>query len=77
MKKFKRMNEAAMFGGVLSGIAYKYDIATWKVRVAFVAALILLEEIFGGVPLILGYVLLFGFAPEYETDPSDYKEICE
>lgn len=69
-KKYKRITEYSMVGGVCSGLAYKYHLPTWIVRL-FVLLLIL-----NGVGFVI-YLSIWFLAPSYEDTPMDYKDICE
>jgi phage shock protein PspC (stress-responsive transcriptional regulator) len=73
MKNFKRMNQNKWLGGVLSGIAYKLNIPTWILRLAFFLALFS-SKLFS--PLCFGYLLVAIFAPKYKFDPDDYEQVC-
>lgn len=74
VNKFKRVVEHSAFGGVCAGIAYFIGIQTWIIRLIF-----FLLAIYGdglGVMVII-YILLWIFAPAWETTPDDYGEICQ
>lgn len=77
MKKYKRILMSDMLGGVLSGAAYYWGIQTWIVRSIFAILLIAEMTIWGNSILALLYMVIVIFAPEYEEDPIDYKEVCE
>jgi phage shock protein PspC (stress-responsive transcriptional regulator) len=76
-KKYKRMCEGGVLGGVLSGIAYYFQIQTWIVRLIFVILAFVYDVEIGGISLFLVYILIYFLAPEYEEDPTDYEEVCE
>lgn len=74
MKNYKRMTQNKMLSGVLSGLAYSFGFKTWIVRLVFMLA------VFTAITLpflVLVYVLAVFFAPVYEQDPEDYKQVCE
>ena len=77
MKKYKRILMSDLVGGVLSGTAYYFGIQTWIVRTIFTMLAISEITIFSSIFLIFLYMVIVIFAPEYEEDPLDYKEICE
>lgn len=74
MKTYKRMVQNKLLGGVLSGLAYSFGFKTWVVRLLFVLA------VFTAITLpflVIIYALTAIFAPAYEQDPDDYKQVCE
>ncbi len=74
MKNYKRMVQNKLIGGVLSGLAYTFGFKTWLVRMVFVLSALTAVT----VPfLVLVYILTMVFAPVYDQDPEDYKQICE
>jgi phage shock protein PspC (stress-responsive transcriptional regulator) len=74
MKNYKRMEQNKMLSGVLSGLAYSFGFKTWLVRLVFMLA------VFTAITLpflVLVYALATFFAPVYDQDPEDYKQVCE
>jgi phage shock protein PspC (stress-responsive transcriptional regulator) len=68
--KFKRINQHSQLMGVCAGLAYSLKMPVWIVRVI---VLLLALTCIGIIP----YLLVGIFAPIYQDDPNDYKEICE
>lgn len=68
--KIYRYPKVEWLGGVCAGIAYRFKIQTWIIRLIWAALFFLY-----GFGLGL-YILLWIFMPEAET-PADYKEVCD
>lgn len=71
MKKFKRVNQHAVVGGVCGGLAYWLELPAWIVRLLMVVSV--LSYGFGLMP----YVLIALFAPAWKSDPDDYESITD
>lgn len=66
MKRFRRLRGRKWVGGVCSGLAYRFGLPTWAVRLAW--TLLVLCKGFGLLP----YVLLWIFVPASDETPEDY-----
>ena len=67
LKAYKNLPDAGPLKGVCAGLAYRFGVPTWLVRIAF----ILLVACYGvGV---VPYLLIGFLAPDSET-PDDYGE---
>lgn len=75
MTKYRRMNQNKMFGGVLSGLAYSLGAPTWIVRLIFVALTFIWDVKVFGSSLVFIYFIVAIFAPKYDTDPANYKDV--
>lgn len=71
MRKFRRVNEDAKLFGVCGGLAYMLEMPSWLVRL-----LVACSVLFLGVGL-LAYILVGLFAPQWDTDPADYKQVVD
>lgn len=58
-RKFKRMPEHGVLGGVCAGLAYSLGFQTWLVRLAWVVVVF-----FGGFGILL-YILMWMMAPTW------------
>lgn len=70
MRKFKKVKEHAQLFGVCGGLAYMLEIPAWVVRVG-----LLLSVLCFGIG-ILPYIIVGLVAPQWDTDPADYAEVC-
>ncbi len=72
LKEFKRMNQNKIVSGVLSGVAYFFEIPVIYVRIIFVSMTILT-----GIFLpVLVYIACSYLVSQYEQDPENYEGIC-
>lgn len=69
--KLYRFPKVGWLGGVCAGIAYKFKIQTWIIRLIW-AFLMLFTQ--GG--FFLFYILFWIFMPS-ENTPEDYNEVCK
>jgi phage shock protein PspC (stress-responsive transcriptional regulator) len=76
MNKFKRMQQHRWLGGICSGSAYSMGMPVWIVRLFLALAFFYNPNIFG-MSVFFIYILIALFAPKYDTDPADYKAVCE
>lgn len=77
MNKFKRMQQNRWLGGICSGLAYSLGAPTWIFRLAFFIMVMFYNVDVFGVSAFFIYILIALFAPKYDTDPTDYKAVCE
>ena len=68
LKQFRLINDQGKVGGVCAGIAYRFCVPVWTVRLLLVASVCML-----GIG-ILPYILLWIFVPDAKGTPSDYNE---
>lgn len=68
IKKFRRIPQNSVVGGVCSGIAYRLGFPTWVVRLVWFSSVAWL-----GVGA-LAYILLWIFVPVAGEIPSDYAK---
>ncbi|MDH3249624.1 MAG: PspC domain-containing protein, partial [Acidimicrobiia bacterium] len=61
---FVRVREGRIFGGVATGIARKFDVPLWLIRLAFV-----LTAVFGGLGFALYGIAWLAIRDETETEP--------
>jgi len=76
MTKFKRMNQHSVFGGICSGIAYSLGAPTWIFRLALFIMIFFYNVDIFGFSILFIYILIALFAPKYDSDPTDYKQVC-
>jgi phage shock protein PspC (stress-responsive transcriptional regulator) len=72
MGEFKLISKDECISGVCAGLAYALGVKTYLVRIATVLSVFL-----AGPVIILLYILLAMFVPEWDADPSDYEQICK
>lgn len=73
MKRFACVTQYKWFGGVLAGLAYSLGWPVWLVRLLFfLAAISTTVANFLGVSLVLIYILLWIFVPNWSQTPADY-----
>ena len=68
LRSFKRVVGKEWIAGVCAGLAYWIGMPTWLVRLIFF--------IFIGKLLLL-YLILWIFMPEWEKTPDDYEKITD
>lgn len=72
LKDFKRINQNKIVSGVLSGVAYFFEMPVIYVRIIFLA-ITLLTGIF---PPVLAYIICSYLVDQYEQDPENYQGLC-
>jgi phage shock protein PspC (stress-responsive transcriptional regulator) len=65
-----RIPQTHWFGGILAGFAYYFAIPLWILRLGFVVAVLVLDDI--GNLLIVAYILLWIFMPAINYIPMDF-----
>lgn len=71
-RPFRRIDQHGCLAGVCAGFAYKFGFKTWIVRL-----FTFLLMCFSGSIVFWLYIAFALFAPEWNTDPADYPDICE
>lgn len=75
LKRWAKVEEYAMLGGVLAGLSYAIGVPTWVTRIAFfvLAGSTAIAE-FLGCSLAGLYILLWIFMPAWVQTPADFLE---
>ncbi len=68
-RKLRKIKGEGWIGGVCAGVAYKFEIPVWIVRLVWALA------VFGAGLGSWLYIFLWIFMPKWDKTPEDYDEV--